>query len=246
MRKSGYPVKSLDVALVLLSLLGVNRVRAADLPLPAIAAPGSAANDYAGGAYARWGGAYVGINGGYGFGSSQWTLGGVPSSVFDTSGFLLGGTVGFNYPISEVLFGFEGDLDWSSQNGSTAGCAFNAAGVAAACETKNSFLGTARARVGYTADRTLIYVTGGAAFGNIQTGLNPPATFNSTTRVGWAAGAGVEYTFAGNWSAKAEYLFVNLGTASCTTLANCGGATGASVVLTDNLVRGGLNYRFSW
>ena len=81
-----------------------------------------------------------------------------------------------------------------------------------------NFLGTARARVGYAAERTLIYVTGGAAFGNIQTGLNPPATFDSTTRVGWAAGAGLEYAFSGNWSAKAEYLFVDLGTASCTTV----------------------------
>ncbi len=244
MRKSGYPVKSLGVALVFLSLLGVGQARAADLPLPA--APSLPANDYATGAYARWGGAYVGINGGYGLGSSQWTLGGAPSSIFDTNGFLLGGTVGFNYPVSEVLFGLEGDADWSSLNGSTGGCAVNAAGAIAACETKNSFLGTARARVGYAAERTLIYVTGGAAFGNIQTGLNPPATFNSTTRVGWAAGAGLEYAFAGNWSAKAEYLFVNLGTASCTTFGNCGSATGASAVLTDNLIRGGLNYRFSW
>ena len=51
-------------------------------------------------------------------------------------------------------------------------------GAGAACETKNNVLGTARARVGYAADRTLIYVTGGAAFGNVQTGLNPPATFD--------------------------------------------------------------------
>jgi outer membrane immunogenic protein len=238
-------VKPLGVALVLLSLVGVNQVRAADLPLPAIGVPGSPANDYAN-AYARWGGAYVGINGGYGSGSSQWTLGPLPSSVFDTNGFLLGGTVGFNYPVSEVLFGLEGDVDWSSLDGSTAGCATNAGGAVAACETKNTFLGTARVRVGYAAERTLIYVTGGAAFGNIQTGLNPPATFDSTMRVGWAAGAGLEYAFSGNWSAKAEYLFVNLGTASCTTFANCGSSTGASAVLTDNLIRGGFNYRFSW
>jgi len=71
----------------------------------------------------------LGINGGFGAGSSQWTLGGVPSSVFNTDGFLFGGTLGFNYPVSEVLFGLEGDLDWSSLNGSTAGCAVNGGGA---------------------------------------------------------------------------------------------------------------------
>jgi outer membrane immunogenic protein len=239
-------VKSFGAALVLLSLFGVNAAFAGDLSLPAIGARALPASDRPNVPDARWGSAYLGINGGFGVGSSQWTLGGVPSSVFNTDGFLFGGTVGFNYPVSEILFGFEGDVDWSSLNGSAAGCAARAGGAAAACETMNNFLGTARARAGYAADRTLIYVTAGAAFGNVQTGLNPPATFDSATRLGWAAGAGVEYAFWGNWSAKAEYLFVDFGTTSCTTPANCGSATGASVVLTENLIRGGFNYRFSW
>ena len=238
-------MKPFGVALVLLCLVGVNQARAADLPLPAIGVPSSSAN-----AYARWGGAYVGINGGYGLGSSQWTLGPLPSSIFDTNGFLLGGTVGFNYPVSEVLFGLEGDVDWSSLDGSTAGCAINPGGAVAACETKNSFLGTARVRVGYAAERTLIYVTGGAAFGNIQTGLNPPATFDSTTRAGWAAGAGLEYAFSGNWSAKAEYLFVDLGNGSCTTdcaIQNPNGpplTPNVAVKFNESLVRAGINYKF--
>ena len=232
------------VAFVLWSLFGVNVALADDLPLPTIGAPSlpPIGNAYA--SSAHWAGAYLGINGGYGVGSSQWTLGGFWSNVFNTDGFLFGGTVGFNYPVSEVLFGLEGDVDWSSLNGGTAGCAVNAAGAGAACETKNSFLGTARARVGYVADRTLFYVTGGAAFGIVQTGLSPLTTFDSTTRVGWAAGTGLEYAFWGNWSAKAEYLFVDFGAVSCTTAANCGSATGASVALTENIVRVGINYIF--
>jgi outer membrane immunogenic protein len=107
-------------------------------------------------------------------------------------------------------------------------------------------LGTARARVGYAVDRTLIYVTGGAAFAPVQTGLNPPSTFDTATKLGWAAGAGVEFAFFGNWSAKAEYLFVDLAASSCSTVANCGSATGSSVAFTENLVRGGFNYRFPW
>jgi outer membrane immunogenic protein len=240
-------VKSFGVvAFVLWSVFGIDVALAGDLPLPATAAPSLPPLDKAYASSARWAGAYLGINGGYGVGSSQWTLGGFSSSVFNTGGSLFGGTVGFNYPVSEVLFGLEGDMDWSSLNGNTAGCAVNAAGAAAACETKNNFLGTARARMGYVADQALFYVTGGAAFGDLQTGLSPPTTFDSTARVGWAVGAGLEYAFWGNWSAKAEYLFIDFGTVSCTTVANCGSATGASVVLTESFVRGGLNYRFSW
>jgi outer membrane immunogenic protein len=224
--------------LVLLSIAGASPVVAADLPLPSpprydIDAP-----------YAHWGGAYLGLNGGFGSGSSQWRQGLILTNVFTNDGFLLGGTIGFNYPVSAVLFGVEGDLDWSTLNGSVGTCAVNGAGAPAACETKNNVLGTVRARMGYAFDRTLIYVTGGAAVGNFQTGLNPPATFDATAKVGWAAGAGLEYALSESWSAKAEYLFVDLGTASCTSAANCGSAAGASVTLTENLVRGGFNYRF--
>ena len=228
------------VAFVFLSVVGVSRAAAADFPLP------SPPNYDVNAPYAHWGGVYVGLNGGYGLGSSQWTQGLISTNIFTTDGFLLGGTVGFNYPVSAVLFGVEGDLDWSTLNGSAANCAVNGAGAAAACETKNNVLGTVRARMGYAFDRTLIYLTGGAAIGDVQTGLNPPATFGSTTKVGWAAGAGLEYAFSDAWSAKAEYLFVDLGSASCTSAANCGSAAAASVALTENLVRGGFNYRFSW
>jgi len=227
-------------ALLLLSLAGLGPAVGADLPLPP--SPRFDAEP----PYAHWGGIYLGLNGGFSLGSSQWIQGQNATSVFNTDGFLLGGTVGFNYPVSAVLFGVEADADWSTLNGSAGNCAVNGTGAVAACETKNSVLGTFRARMGYAFDRTLIYVTGGAAFGELRTGLNPPATFNSTTKVGWAAGTGVEYALTDAWSAKAEYLFVDLGSASCTGPANCGGAAGASVSLTENLMRGGFNYRFSW
>jgi hypothetical protein len=99
------------------------------------------------------------------------------TGVFNTSGFLFGGTAGFNYPVSAVLVGIEGDIDWSGLSGSAANCAVNTSGAVAACQTKSNLLGTARGRVGYAFDRTLIYVTGGAAFAPVQTGLNPPSTF---------------------------------------------------------------------
>jgi outer membrane immunogenic protein len=239
------PMKQFVVALCLVLLAGADRTRAADFPLPSQAAP-SPPPLYGTAPYPKWGGLYVGVNGGYGLGGSQWNLAGLPSGVFDANGFLFGGTLGFNVPISEILVGLEGDVDWSGLNGSVGNCALNAGGAVASCETKSNWLGTARARAGYEFDRTLIYVTGGAAFGNVQSGLSPGASFDAATRIGWTAGAGLEFALSDSWSAKAEYLFVNFSNASCTSVANCGTAAGSSVALTESLVRAGINYRFSW
>jgi outer membrane immunogenic protein len=233
------------IALLLLLASGSSAVWAADFPLP-VSEPRPPAIYDANGPYTNWAGIYLGLNGGYGLGSSQWTIGGAGTDVFNTSGPLFGGTVGFNYPVSAVLFGVEGDLDWSGLSGSVGNCAFNSAGAVASCQTKSNLLGTARARVGYALDRTLIYVTGGAAFAPVQAGLNPSSSFDTATKFGWAAGAGVEFAVYGNWSAKAEYLYIDLASASCSTVANCGTATGSSVAFTENVVRGGLNYRFPW
>jgi outer membrane immunogenic protein len=72
--------------------------------------------------------------------------------------------------------------------------------------------------VGYSFDRFLVYGTGGAAVGDVRANFsNEPVS--DATEAGWAAGAGVEYAVARNWTAKAEYLFVNLANGSCTT--NC-------------------------
>jgi opacity protein-like surface antigen len=87
---------------------------------------------------------------------------------------------------------------------------------AAGCLTKNTWLATARSRAGYAFDRFLVYGTGGAAFGNIQANFSLDPV-SSATEAGWTAGAGVEVAVAPHWSAKAEYLFVDLGNGSCTT-----------------------------
>jgi len=241
-RKLEYRVRSF-VALMLLSALSSRPALAADFPLPTAEPPRPPTIYDPNGPYTNWAGAYLGLNAGYGFGSSQWTLGLLGTSVFDTSGFLFGGTVGFNYPISVVMIGLEGDVDWSGLSGSAGNCAVNASGAAAACQTKNNLLGTARARVGYALDRTLIYVTGGAAIAPVQAGLNPPSTFDSATKLGCA---GAEFAFFGNWSAKVEYLYIDLAMSSCSTAANCGTAAGSSVAFTENVVRGGFNYRLPW
>jgi outer membrane immunogenic protein len=98
-----------------------------------------------------------------------------------------------------------------------------------------------RGRVGYAFGRWLPYITGGGAWGNVY--LAGPGGSVSKTKGGWTAGAGVEWAFAGPWTAKVEYLYVDLGTATCGA-ASCGFATDASVSMKANLMRLGVNYRF--
>ncbi len=111
------------------------------------------------------------------------------------------------------------------------------------CQTANDWLATVRGRAGYAWDRILFYGTGGAAFGNIQAKLNGAGVTTLSTQTGWTAGAGIEGAFAPNWTAKVEYLYVNLGTAACSA-AVCGAP--ASIPLTENIVRAGVNYKFGW
>jgi outer membrane immunogenic protein len=95
-------------------------------------------------------------------------------------------------------------------------------------------------RLGYSWDRWMPFITGGAAFGDIK--MDPGfGTTESKTKVGWTAGAGVEYAFMGEWSAKIEYLYVDLGSATCSA-PTC--IPDFDVSFKTNLVRLGLNYRF--
>lgn len=177
-----------------------------------------------------WSGFYLGVNGGGGFGSSNWDTAG----SINTSGGLVGGTIGYNYQINRFVVGVEGDVDWAGISGST-----TTAACPAGCKTGDSWLSTARGRIGYAADRFLPYVTGGAAFGNID--ATTAGLTTTTTNAGWTVGAGLEFAITPNWSAKAEYLYVDLGKFNCGP--NCGAATD-NVSFNANLVRGGVNYHF--
>ena len=207
---------------------------AADLPRPAYKAQPSPY--YV--APFSWSGFYVGINGGYGFGTSNWTATGLPVSTgnFDLKGAVAGGTLGYNLQTGAWVWGIEGDFDYSWIKGTdTTTCG------GPGCETQNNWLATGRLRVGYAWDRWLPYITGGAAGGNIKLGGGGLGT-ESKTKIGWTAGAGLEYAFLGAWSAKLEYLYVDLGSAECDA-ATCGGATIDGSFKTS-LVRVGVNYRF--
>jgi iron complex outermembrane receptor protein len=196
-----------------------------------------------------WTGVYLGVNGGYSFGGSAWTdsVTGGSTGNFGTSGFLFGGTLGANYQIGAWVFGVETDGDWTKSGGFGT---FTATSLCAGgCLTNNNWLATVRGRVGYAFGRFLAYGTAGAAFGNVQANFsNDPVS--STTEPGWTVGAGAEIALAANWTAKAEYLFVDLANGSCTADCTIQNPNGPAVVpniavkFNESIVRAGLNYKF--
>jgi outer membrane immunogenic protein len=231
-----------------------------------------------------WNGFYIGINGGYSWGRSNRDLNffnpvtGVNIATVSgggrkLTGGVFGGQIGYNWQVTNWVFGIESDAQWTGQKGDTtvlcpvAGC-FPGLAVApglatsASLNDKLQWFGTTRGRIGYNVVPTImIYATGGAAYGEVQTDLGLtaftaggiPVTAvgsNRTTRFGWSAGGGVEAMFAPNWSVKAEYLYVDLGTTSNSALlpTAAGFPLGVSLDrrLTDNIVRAGINYHFNW
>jgi outer membrane immunogenic protein len=178
-----------------------------------------------------WTGFYIGVTGGGGFGRSSWDS----TGSFNTSGGLVGGTLGYNYQFGQAVVGLEGDIDWADLNGTTNN--FCPAG----CKTSDDWLGTVRGRLGYAADRFMPFVTGGVAFGDIK--ASTPGFGGATnTQAGWTIGAGLEFAVAQNWTVKAEYLYVDLGKFNCGV--SCGASVTDNVSFTTNLVRAGVNYRF--
>jgi outer membrane immunogenic protein len=177
----------------------------------------------------NWTGFYLGVNGGGGWGRSDFSFP-FAADLFDTSGALVGGTVGYSWQMGQVVFGLEGDIDWSNIRGSSA-----CGGGINTCETRNDWLGTARGRLGYAFDRIMPYVTGGLAVGDIKTSV---AGFGDThdTKAGWTVGGGIEAAIAGPLTAKIEYLYVDLG--------HSDSILGSSTKFNTNIVRAGLNYRF--
>jgi outer membrane immunogenic protein len=192
----------------------------------------------------NWTGLYIGINSGGDWGKSRFDFPGLGTTTgdFSTSGGLVGGTIGVNWQTSNLVFGVEGDGDWVNIAGSSACPA-----ATFTCATSESWLATARARMGITANEWLLYITGGGAFGDVQTRVTGPVTFagQSVNRPGWTVGGGTEYGFAPGWSLKAEYLHVDLGTSGC-AIPNCSAFSVANVPVRNEIVRAGLNYRFDW
>jgi outer membrane immunogenic protein len=183
----------------------------------------------------NWTGFYIGANGGGGWGHSYWDAN---ATGMHLSGGQVGGTAGYNWQFGNAVLGLEGDLDWSNLKGSATSTL-----CPAGCSTSDSWLSTVRGRAGYAFGTVLPYVTGGLAVGDIRA-ATPGFAGDSTTNAGWTVGAGLEVALPGNWSAKAEYLHVDLGRLNCGL--DCGISPTDNVSMHDDIVRAGLNYHFGW
>jgi outer membrane immunogenic protein len=208
----------------------------------------------------NWSGIYIGINGGYAFGSTDWSSPGagiVGTGTFNTNGGLVGGTAGFNFQSGQIVYGIEGDWDWADISGSSsnttstidpAGICGTAGALACRYQTSSNWLSTIRGRVGYAFDRVMIYATGGGAAGDVKATFSNPNTgftgSTNSTEWGWTAGGGIEAALTENITAKVEYLFVDLQNGNCSPTI-CGGGTAVPVSFDASIVRAGLNFKFN-
>lgn len=164
-----------------------------------------------------WAGPYLGANLGY-----QW--GNVSGVDAKPSGIAGGVTAGYNWQNGPYVYGVEGDIQLSGAEGRFADYKFS-----------NPWFGTARGRLGYSFNNVLLYGTAGLAFGSLQAdrlGLQ-----QTNTALGWTAGVGAEVGIYQNWTAKIEYLYVDLSK-------NTYSLTNSDSGLSFGTVRIGVNYHF--
>lgn len=205
----------------------------------------------------NWAGFYVGVNAGYAWGRTNGeeiapivppAFNGVGSTgAFKSSGFTGGVTAGYNWWVSNFLFGVEADANWLDRSKTITGTLGNAA---TSFHTGSGFFGTLRGRAGLTFDRALMYMTGGisAIQHNSFVSDPPPGTLLSAKtklRLGWVVGGGVEYALNYNWSTKVEYLHIDSGASNVAAPTGFGTIPQYRIAHRDNVIRVGLNYKFS-
>jgi outer membrane immunogenic protein len=178
--------------------------------------------------FSYWTGAYLGINGGWG-----WTT----TSGLDAKGVLGGGQIGYNYQIGSFVFGIEGDGAFANISQTAAGVAF---GTPVSASFKDDALASLRGRFGIAVKDILFYGTAGGGWGQSQisgTTLTGVTVSGKSWQTGWSAGVGIEYAFVPSWSIKLEYLHYGLGSATFAGVPN-------SHNLEIETVKLGVNYLF--
>jgi outer membrane immunogenic protein len=164
-----------------------------------------------------WAGPYVGATLG-----CEW--GRIDNNPTHPNGVAGGIEAGFNWQTGNFIYGGEADINFSAADDTFAPWQFS-----------NPWFGTVRGRAGIAIDNVLFFGTAGLAYGELtgSSGNVSDSHFSS----GWTAGFGAELSFAQHWSAKAEWLYLDLSDRRFSiTAANNG--------LAANLMRLGLNYHF--
>jgi outer membrane immunogenic protein len=227
---------------------------AADLPVrtPVYKAP--AVTPY------LWSGCYVGAQVGYAWGRDRLTeidqtTGTVsifsPGDVGDPSGVKLGGMVGCNWQwTGNWVAGIEGDGEWADVSGGIVEFP-NSGTPADTFETQIKWQASLRARFGYAFDRTLLYVTGGAALADVRHIYASPAVGVSqdftNAQVGWTVGGGLEHAISPQWTVRVEYRYSDFGT--ITNVPNLPAAAWVAFTehhdVTEHALRLGVAHKFS-
>ncbi|AMN41372.1 outer membrane protein [Rhodoplanes sp. Z2-YC6860] len=272
----------ITAAFVVMALVG--SANAADMPIKAVPMKAPFAPSFS------WTGFYAGVHAGWGFndpaGTSTATGAGITGLTaqhnLDSNGPLFGGHAGYNWQINpRLVIGIEGDITGTGIKTSSAQTPLCSAsnpqcapgqpingGVMTMSQEVN-WLASIRGRLGTTWGPGLIYVTGGAAWANVDSkaatgdagfncsspggGCSYAATGNAT-RSGFVVGAGYETALAGNWTVRAEYLYYSFGgetlTAAGTPQTSCGGGLAPPCITTSTFpdlnihtVRAGLTYK---
>jgi outer membrane immunogenic protein len=253
-------MKNIMLGAVALAAIGVAPALAADLPARVYtkAPPIVAIYD--------WTGFYVGGNIGYSWGRSSDT-----STVTNAAGTILttdsgssnlngvvgGGQAGYNWQRQNWVLGLEADIQGTGERGSRGffyrpGFSLNGLilpPIPVSLTQTIDWFGTVRGRAGVlVSPRVLLYATGGLAYGEVRSGEVIglfPGLSSTNTNVGWTVGAGIEGMIDANWTAKLEYLYVDLGTVSGSFTPVVGAVTSSySSRITDNVLRVGVNYKF--
>ena len=280
-------IKTLMLASTL-SLVALSSAFAADLPARKTAPAAPVVPAF------TWTGFYAGLNAGVNWSNRNvtpayinndpvvpWTpqeltsLWPVPAPYANNrTGFIGGAQIGYNYQMGQFVMGAEADFMGSTARQTSSANLlvpnFLQRGTATETSSSNiqqSWLGTVRLRAGYAADRVLLYVTGGLAYGNVDYTLTTRevqgngdtlyfAGQRSQTKAGYTFGAGVEYAITNNWIIRGEYLYYNLGSVSALanpTTAVIGGAVTpnrstvlgkGSTTIDGNILRAAISYKF--
>ena len=234
-----YMLSTVALAMVGLSSVG----QAADMPVkappPPVVVPFSWTGFYLGG---NLGGKNAKFNETL---STPTTSLGLSSS--GTSGIVGGGQIGYLWQTNQWVFGVEGDFDGTGLRRSlTAVSTVGPFIPGDTLDVRNNWQASARGRLGWAADHTLFYVTGGGSWANFKADFLPVGLIGTSadrTLFGWTLGGGIDYAFANGWSLGGEYRFTRYENSKNSAL---GTLVGTPVTLSSTLDTNEITARVSY